>query len=239
MRKRISILAAAAAVALALFLCGCDGGILPNHNTVNTFGNTTNGIFLYPDLSLEDVVYYPDFGEPYDAAEFKELLLENVEVYNNTRYYQKPADLKDVDGNTVYKSVIKAPVEVIQCEAKGSVLVIRLRYATVEDYLSYKAFFDPFYERPTLKTGYLSEVDPEILTATYTDADGESVDIEALCMSVRKAPVYRYVLADFDCVLYGEGYMVGYSYGGTYNSTANCVTVTKGNPVVVIYATPD
>lgn len=229
MKKKLTM-GAALLLALSLLLLGCN----ENHNTANTFGNTTKGLYLYADLSLEWVEYLP-FGEDYyDAAEFKGILESDVAAYNSTVNFVKPEMPVNSKGNPIQESKVTAPVSVVKCETAGKELKMQLRYANVEDFLAYTERFqgsDPGY---TILTGTLAKPDSQIVTASYVGTDGKEVNLNDLVNS-SDAASYRYALVDMDAVLYGDDYIVAYSATGAYNETANCVTAKAGTTVIVIF----
>ena len=84
-------------------------------------------------------------------------------------------------------------------------------------------------------TGTLDVVDSSILTTTYVDVKGKEVKVADLCTK-DDAATYRYIALNFEAIIYGDGYVVAYSNGGTYESEGNCVKVPgNGQEVVVIY----
>lgn len=229
MKKRA--IAVLMAVGMILAAAGCGKG---KHSGVNTFGNTTNGIYVHKDASVQDVVYYDFDTEKYDADEFRTFLQKELDEYNAGHEFVKPEPETNADGEVVSESAMTAPIEIVECSAKDNELCVQLLYANANDYLTYMA--ESVEERGgnTLQSGYLLYADDSVKNAAFVDEDGEAVDMEKILGS-KKAEQYRYVICNFESVVYSDGDVCGYTVNGTYSKENNCVSVPAGQEVIVLF----
>lgn len=229
MRKKA--LAVLFAVCMIFSAAGCGRG---GHGGVNSFGNTTNGIYVHKDASVQDVVYYDFDTEKYDVDEFRTFLQAELDEYNNSHEFIKPEPETNADGEVVSESSMTAPIEIVECSAKNNELCVQLLYANTGDYLTYMA--ESVEERGgnTLQSGYLLYADASVQNAAFVDEDGDAIDMEKLLGS-KKADRYRYVICNFESVIYSDGNVCGYTVNGTYSKENNCVTVPAGQEVIVLF----
>jgi len=217
-------------VLLLALLPGCR-----QHNTSNAFGEADQSIYLFRDLALEDIVLSDFDTSKYDADEFKGFLAEDIEKYNASHPFVKPEDVPLLEGETTFEPEITKPINIEKCAASNNRLDQRLVYANADDYMNYNEEEIAKRGGTHVYTGTLAMVDSSILTTTYVDTKGKEVNISELCVK-EDASSYRYIALDFAATVYGDGYIVAYSDGGTYSDAGNCVTVPgNGREVVVIY----
>ena len=225
-RLLISVLLLALASAS---LAGCK------HNTSNAFGEADKSIYLFRDLCIEDIVLSDFDMSKYDAKEFSGFLEEDLEKYNASHPFVKPEEVELLEGETTFEPEVTKPIAIMKCAADKNVLDQRLIYATADDYMNYNAEEMPKRGGDHVYTGTLDVVDSSILTTTYVDVKGKEVKVADLCTK-DDAATYRYIALNFEAIIYGDGYVVAYSNGGTYESEGNCVKVPgNGQEVVVIY----
>ena len=230
-------------VALTVTLGGCDGCALfsgcgcNKGPKVQTFGNVTNGIYYYADRHVQDV-FIAEFDESrYDAEEFAGYLAQDIELYNEDHTYICPVYL-DEEGKQVPTNSLTKAITIERCTSKDNEITMRLLYGTVQDYVNYNA--DEIKKRggSVLESGVLTADSTDLLSLSFIDTEGKPVNFSEL-LAARRAPEYRYVTCDFEAVLYGEGDIVGYTTNGSYDSKGNCVNVSGGDRVTVIFAGAD
>ena len=226
MTKRITgILLAVSLLIAAAGAAGCKKA------SIESFGKSNEGILLYRDLALEDVLIDSFDESKLDFDEYRSLLDEEIGDYNRTNEFRPGDESKRSDKEPEYT----APITVTKCEVSGGKLTQQLLYANVQDYLSYNEDVIEARGGSKLSCGTLAGVDTTILTADIVSpGKGERVDVQALCLAPN-AGSYRYVIADFSAVLYGEGEVIGYSANGAYDAATNSVKVNGGEPVIVLY----
>lgn len=230
-------------VALTITLGGCEGCSLFSGCSCNkgpkvqTFGNVTNGIYYYADRHVQDV-FITDFDESrYDVQEFAGYLAEDIEAYNAEHSYIAPVYL-DEEGKQHPTNTLTKAITIERCTSKNNEITMRLLYGTVQDYVNYNAEEIAKRGGSVLEAGVLTADKTDLLGLSYTDTEGKPVNFTEL-LSARRAPEYRYVTCDFEAVLYGEGDIIGYSADGSYDSKGNCVNVSAGKRVTVIFAGSD
>ena len=220
MKKKFKLFGILLALTLGLSLMvGCGD---KESDGPNTFGNTTNGIYLLSDLRLKECILYDFDTKKYDSKEYSELLEQELAEYNKKHVY-KDAEGKDTPAIAIEK-----------VDVSKNVLTQILTYYDTADYLEYNKGELQKRSGKTLETGTLAAPNSTILSYTYVDKKGEAVNLEEL-VSSKEASEYRYVICDLQAVLYGEGKVVAYTTNGTYTEDLNCVTVKGGSPVAVIY----
>ena len=233
-------------VALVITLGGCEGCALfsgcscsacKKGPKIQTFGNVTNGIYYYADRHLQDV-FITDFDESrYDAEEFAGYLSKDIEAYNAEHDYICPVYL-DEEGNQVPTNTLTKAITIERCSSKDNELTMRLFYGTVQDYVNYNAEEIEKRGGTNLEAGVLTPDNTALLSLSYINTEGEAVDFNEL-LSARRAPEYRYVTCDFEAVLYGEGDIIAYTTNGSYDAKGNCVNVSGGQRVTVVFAGAD
>ncbi len=229
MKKRAFAVLLAAGMIFTAAGCNKDG-----HSGINTFGNTTNGIYVHKDASVQDVVYYDFDTEKYDADEFRTYLQAELDEYNGSHEFVKPEPETNADGEVVSESSMTAPIEIVECSAKDNELCVQLLYANASDYLTYMAESVEARGGNTLQSGYLLYADASVQNAAFVDEDGEAVDMEKLLGS-KKAEEYRYVICNFESVIYSDGDVYGYTTNGNYSKDNNCVSVPAGQEVIILF----
>ena len=88
-----------------------------------------------------------------------------------------------------------------------------------------------------MQAGTLPFADASVTGATLIDPDskdGAALDIQNI-LTGKKADQYRFVICNFDAVIYGDGEVAGYTSNGSFDSSKNCVTVPAGQTVVVLF----
>ena len=91
MKKRLFTALAILVLAVTpVLISGCKGNI-------KKFGGTTNGIYLFEDLSVQDVVIEDFDQDVYSVEEFSSLLASDLQDYNDHHEFRAPAGM--LDGN--------------------------------------------------------------------------------------------------------------------------------------------
>ena len=228
-KSLIRIFSLVFAAAVILFAAGCQGEA-GQKTSIGKFGKVTNGLYLYNDLAIQDS-YVDEFDtKKYVVAEYRALLDEELAEYNKSHAFH-PGN-EEVRGE--HEPAYTAPITVIRCEAAGGNLNQQLLYATAEDFLGYQAEELEGRKGSTLVTGTLAKVDTKILTASYVTPNGKDLDVQQLCVK-ENAGEYRFIICDFDALLYGDGDLIGYTNNATYNAQNSCVTVKGGQTVIAIF----
>ena len=252
MKNKFLLLALLAALVLVMQACGQPEAesteeeetmesteeVIPGVK-IDTFGNTTNSLFIYPNLVFQDIMIADFNTDKYDVEEYGGFLQADIDNYNKTHNFKMQVIKKDADGNEIEPPVrYRHPIEIRKLEAKDNILNQQLLYATAEDFLEYNS--ETLQERggSTLKVGkFLTDILE--LPASYTDPNGETVSAYGLIRdkngdTIPGAEDSYYVICDFDAVLYSSGDVLGV-IGGTYDSETNSVLVEGGTRAVVIY----
>jgi len=193
----------------------------------NLFGQATNGLYLYNDMSVEEVMIYPFATAKYDATEYRQYLDKEIAAYNNTHNLV-------VSKYASEKHQLVQPVSVVKCEVKSNELYQHLLFATVDDYMEYAA--DTIAEKngSTVVTGDFSKIYEGMDSLKYYDENGKEVSFNGIVQATG-SKAYRFIGCDCDALLYGEGNLVAYSAGGSYDATNNCVKVPAGSMTYAIY----
>jgi len=233
--RRAAALLIAFSMVLTLGGCGNTG----RRNQKNTFGNAGNGIYLFRNLSVKDCQIYSFEKDYYSDSEFKTYLEKDLDEYNKAHAYHQPETMvpaTDKDGETLETVGPQAekPIEVLTCEKKDEKLYQSLLYATPEDFILYNEEEVTKRGGTALQAGKLTEADRSVLGETYTAPDGNAFDINE-AVTGKDAASYRYLLCNFEALLYGDGEIVAWTAKGTYDKDANYVKVTAGNTVIVIF----
>ncbi|MBR4767423.1 MAG: hypothetical protein IK088_00420 [Lachnospiraceae bacterium] len=224
--KKTMILILAGALLLAA--AGCVNG----GNRIQTFGNSDKGLYLYRDISLEDVLIADFDTSKYDLNEYRGFLDEEIAAYNDTHDFV-PVLPSARDESAV---AMTAPVTVTKCMVTGGKLRQQLLYANAGDFVEYNTEEILKSERKgaKLNAGTLEHVDGAVLAAKILKPDGEELEVNKICLS-NDAGKYRFIVTDMDVVLYGDGQIVGYSSGARYDKENNCVIVPGGSVEAVIF----
>ena len=228
MNCRKTALLLAVLVSVLLMASGCD-----NKPKGTKFGNQTNGIYLTERLHLMDSMVAEFDTSKYVLEEYRAFLDEEIDAYNESHPFEKPADEYDRDGKLIPQEVT-APIAVRKCEVSNNWIFQELVYATNADFLKYnESTLEKERGGKKLLTGYLSYVDAEIIDLSYVNAKGESVSVRSLCES-SKADQYMYIVVDFEANLYGEGELVCW-HGGKYNAENDFLEVPAGTYAVAVF----
>ncbi len=222
MKKFSAILAVCLAAVLAAS-CG--------KSNMKTFGGSTNGIYLFDDLSIKDVVIEDFDAERYDVEEFKECLLEEIAAYNKTAKFNPPKGVLDSNGNVKDDALVKAPVTLGDCVLDSKKLNLQLVYANVTDYTAFNESDIKKRGGTELQVGTMANPDPRILTAALVNEKGERVEAAEL----NGKDDFRFMLCDFEAILYGDGGVYAYSEGLEMDKSHNCVSVPQGTLGIVIF----
>ena len=217
-------------LAMALLATGC----IKEEPSVGKFGAVTNGIYVYADLAIQDSVVEDFDTKKYDLAEYRKLLDEEVKAYNTANEF-KPGD-KEL--RKEHEPDYVTPVTVVKCEVSGGKIRQQLIYANATDYANYRKanISDEAEEKSgfTFQTGTLAKVDTSILSAAFVAPSGNDVNVQELCVS-SSASKYRYVICDFEALLYGDGDLVCYTKNASYDADNRCVKVKGGEKVIAIF----
>lgn len=224
MKKKILVFTALLALTFCAVLSGCK------KNALGAFGKTSRGLYLYADMAIQDV-QIDEFNEKeLDAAEYKGLLEKEIADYNA----EHPFTPDDTKNHGKKEPDFSAPITLVNCEVSGNVLNQQLIYATAADYVSFNEGTLEELGGTLVKTGKLSSVDTEVLRTSFVDVDGKPVDVNALCMG-SDAAKYRYIVADFESVIYGDGNIIAFANGMKYSKANSCVTTGSAALSIVIY----
>ena len=230
MRKTGFKILLAGMLAMTLLATGC----IKEETSIGKFGAVTNGIYLYSDLAVQDSTVEEFDTKKYDLAEYRKLLDEEVKAYNTANEF-KPGD-KELRKD--YEPDYVTPVTVVKCEVSGGKIRQQLLYANATDYANYRKenISEPAESENgfTFTVGTLAKVDPAILPAIFVAPSGNAVNVQELCVS-SSAAKYRYVICDFEALLYGDGDLVCYTKNATYDADNLCVQVKGGEKVIAIF----
>jgi len=236
MKRKKTAVALAALLTLAA-LTGCGG---ENRKELkNTFGNVSNGIYVYRNFSVEDCQLYDFAQDYYDANEFRGYLQEELDEYNESHDYRTPETMvpaTDKEGATIETvgPYAEEAVAIRQCEKKDGKLYQRLLYASTEDYILFNEEEVTKRGGTALQAGKLTDADRSVLSETYTAPDATAFDVNA-AVTGKEAALYSYVICNFEAYVYVDGEIVGYSNGGSYDAESNFVKVSAGTTAIVIF----
>ena len=231
MKKILTAVVLAALLALSLSACKEEGpkGMNPN------FGAGNSDIYLYSDLSVRDVMIDDFDTSKYDKDEYLSYLQVELDKYNeNAPFVPQTAAEGEEEGFTPHYTV---PVSVASCKTENNKINQQLLYATAQDFTNYNR--EALEDRGgyTLQAGTLPYADASVTGAALVDPDskdGGTVNIQDI-LTGRNADKYRFVICNFEAVLYGDGDVVGYTANGSFDSAKNCVTVPAGQTVIVLF----
>ncbi len=222
MMKKWMMTGLAMLLCLAAVLTGCKKGS-------NAFGAANNGILLYQDLAVEDVMIDDFDPAKYDLDEYKALLNQELTAYNMKNEF-KPGS---AELRSEKEPIYSAPLTLTKLEQSGKKIKQQILYANTKDFLKYNEDLLPDRKGSRLSAGTLANVETVVLTAELVNAKGEKLDVEKLCVS-KDAANYRYLLCDFAAVLYGEGEIIGYA-NGSFDKATGSVTAPGGVLTIVIF----
>jgi len=192
------------------------------------FGESNNGLQLYNDLSVEEVVIESFDTKKYDLDEYKGFLEEELAAYNKDNTFKKN------EYHTTAQHELTASIAIVTCEVKGNEILQRMIFATAEDYTKYSV--DALAERKGTQVvaGDLTQMTAGMGEVSYTDKDGKSISLTDYSGG-SKATNYLYIGTDAEALLYGEGTLIGFSKGGVYDKEGDCVKVSGGEMVYAIF----
>ena len=224
MKKKIVVLTVLLAVVLSAVASGCG------RNALGAFGKSPKSLYLHADMAVQDVVVEDFDTKTLVFDEYKGFLDAEVSEYNATHPFN-PGDPKS-RGNK--EPEYTAPITVVNCAVEGNTLYQQLIYANITDYMTFNASAIEEMGGSFVKTGTLASVDTEVLMTSFKDTKGKDVDVQSLCLST-DAKKYRYIVADFDCTIYGDGDIVAIADGMKYSKENSCVGTGSAKLAVVIY----
>ena len=231
MRNRIWAAVLSAVLLLALTGCQDKGPQGMNQN----FGGGAKDIYVYKDLSVQDVMIDDFDTGKYDKDEYVSYLQEELDAYNaSAAFVPQTAAEGEEDNFTPHFTV---PISVASCTVTDNKINQQLLYATAADFTKYNEAFLEERGGYTLQAGTLPFADASVTGATLIDPDskdGAALDIQNI-LTGKKADQYRFVICNFDAVIYGDGEVAGYTSNGSFDSSKNCVTVPAGQTVVVLF----
>ncbi len=231
MRNRILLIAAAALLALSLAACGNRTARGENKN----FGQGEKDIYIYRDLAVRDVMIDDFDTEKYDKDEYLGYLQEEIDAYNATASFVPQTAAEGEEEN--FTPHYTVPVSVASCTAEENKINQQLLYATAADFTKYNEEFLPERGGYTLQAGTLPYADASVTGATLIDPEseeGKTVDVQEI-LTGKSADDYRFVICNFDAVLYGDGDIVGMTSNGVFDKDKYCVSVPAGQTVVVLF----
>ena len=234
--KRRLIGAIFACLLTAATLFGCVR--VEPYEKPNTFGNTKDSFYLYKDLAVMDVLIEPFEAAKYDIEEYKGFLKQEIGEYNAAHSYTpKPAE----EGTSASPDEPKysESITLFRCEVDNDLLYQSLLYATAADYNTFPDNQIRLQRKSGagLVTGTLADA-PELLAKTdYVTPNGTKLDIASI-ISSQKASEYRYMLADFNCFMYGDGDVIAYASGMEWSAENACAGLGKARYAIMIFHDP-
>ncbi|MBR5340192.1 MAG: hypothetical protein IK150_08950 [Lachnospiraceae bacterium] len=230
-KRRLACFSLALLLILGL-LCGCVRK--DETEKLNTFGGTKDSFYLFTDLAVQDVTIENFETKKYDVKEYQGFLEEEIAEYNRTHAYTP----KSADGasHSPDEPHYSESVTLVRCEVLNEKLFQSLLYATAADYNSFPDNQIVLSRKngSGLVTGTLADA-PDVLRKTsFVTPNGTSVDLESIITS-QKAAEYRFMLADFSCVMYGDGEIIAYANGMEYSKENNCAGIGKAKYAIMIF----
>ena len=202
------------------------------------FGTAAKDIYFYNDLSVQDVMLDDFDTEKYDVDEYAGFLQRDLDTYNASAKFVPQTAAEGEENFTPHYTV---PVFIAACDAKDNQLNQQLLYATAADFIAYQTAYneEDFKARGgnTLQAGKLSAADSSVKGASLVDPDsqeGGTLDIQSI-ITGEEVGRYRYIICNFDAVIYGDGEVVGYTSNASYDKEKDSVTVPAGKTVVIVY----
>ena len=221
-------------VLFAFTLSACKEEVEKGAN--ENFGKGEKDIYIFRDLSVQDVMIADFDTSKYDKDEYLGYLQEEIDAYNaGASFVPQTAAEGEEESFTPHYTV---PVSIASCTTADNKINQQLLYATAADFTKYnEEFLEEERGGYTLQAGTLPYADASVTGATLIDPDnkeGGTLDVNEI-LTGKNAAKYRYVICNFDAVLYGDGEIAGYTANGSYNSDKDCITVPAGQTVIVIF----
>ena len=213
-------------------LAGCVR--VEEEEKLNTFGGTKDSFYLYRDMAVQDVMIEPFDMKKYDISEYKGFLEEEIAEYNAMHaLLPKEAGAETLSQDEPRYS---ESVTLVKCEAQNDKLYQSLLYATAADYNTFpdNQIILSRKKGSGLITGTLKDAPEFVLNTKFVTPSGTSVDLEAIVTS-EKAAEYRYMVADFSCVMYGDGDIIAYASGMEYSAENSCAGIGKAKYAIMIF----
>lgn len=201
---------------------------------LNTFGGTKDSFYLYRDMAVQDVMIEPFDMKKYDVSEYKGFLEEEIAEYNAMHaLLPKEAGTETLSQDEPRYS---ESVTLVRCEAENDKLYQSLLYATAADYNTFpdNQLILSRKKGSGLITGTLQDAPEFVLNTKFVTPSGTSVDLQAIVTS-EKAAEYRYMVADFSCVMYGDGDIIAYASGMEYSAENSCAGIGKAKYAIMIF----
>lgn len=202
---------------------------------LNTFGGTKDSFYLYRDMAVQDVVIEAFDMKKYDINEYKGFLEEEIAEYNDMHAL---IPKNGAEGSTLSQDEPRysESVTLVKCEAQNDKLYQSLLYATAADYNTFpdNQIVLSRKKGTGLITGTLADAPEFLLGTKFVTPSGTSVDLEAIVTS-EKAAEYRYMVADFSCVMYGDGDIIAYASGMEYSAENSCAGIGKAKYAIMIF----
>ena len=213
-------------------LAGCVR--VEEEEKLNTFGGTKDSFYLYRDMAVQDVTIESFDMKKYDIGEYKGFLEEEIAEYNEMHALLP----KDAGTETLSQDEPRysESVTLVRCEAENDKLYQSLLYATAADYNTFpdNQIVLSRKKGSGLITGTLADAPEFVLNTKFVTPSGTSVDLEAIVTS-EKAAEYRYMVADFSCVMYGDGDIIAYASGMEYSAENSCAGIGKAKYAIMIF----
>ena len=232
MKHRITALVIAALFVLTLGACTKEEA--PKGANAN-FGKGASDIYIYNDLAVQDVAIADFDTSKYDKDEYLSYLQEEIDAYNQSASFVPQTAAEGEENFTPHYTV---PVSVASCTVSDNKLNQQILYATAADFVQYnQEFLEAERGGYTLQAGKLAFADASVTGASLIDPDnkeGGTLNVQEI-LTGKNADRYRYVICNFNAVLYGDGEVAGYTSNGSYNADLDCVTVPAGQTVVVVF----
>lgn len=201
---------------------------------LNTFGGTKDSFYLFRDMAVQDVMIEPFDMKKYDVSEYKGFLEEEIAEYN-AMHALIP---KDAGSETLSQDEPRysESVTLVRCDAENDKLYQSLHYATAADYNTFpdNQLILSRKKGSGLITGTLADAPEFVLNTKFVTPSGTSVDLQAIVTS-EKAAEYRYMVADFSCVMYGDGDIIAYASGMEYSAENSCAGIGKAKYAIMIF----
>ncbi len=236
MKYRITALLAAALLVLSLGACNKNQEETPKGANLN-FGKGATDIYIYNDLAIQDVMIDDFDTSKYDKDEYLGFLQEEIDAYNQGASFVPQTAAEGEENFTPHYTV---PVSIVSSSAENNRLTVQFLYATAADFIKFNENERFYYDEKsgqTLQVGKLAYADASVTGAELIDPDnkdGGTLNIQEI-LTGKSADRYRYVICNFDAVLYGDGEVAGYTANGQYDAEKDCVTVPAGQTVVVVF----
>ncbi len=207
MKKRLAIIASIAMVALAA--CGVE------------YKPTQNGVFIKLDKSLEGAYVETFDGENYNLEDLQKMGQEEVQEYNKEK--------ADLDFYSSEQTEEKLPISFDSVEKDGSNIVVRMSYATAEDYNTFNADDLFLAGGDKLYTEKLSDTSVA-LEGDFVTVKGEKTTVD----EIMKHSDYQLVYVNYETNITVEGDIAYVSTNVNCNSENNANT-PAGQDAFIIF----